>query len=441
MRRGVVGNRGPDGDRFPDRVAGFQLRRLTCPAYHVADTKVGSNPRSRTICVMTRNRGPQAKGAAARLWLRAGAVNSLVLITGVLTLPRSGHTQEVVQIDTRRPCAACTIELRRVVTLGNDTASPVTVGPTEVVRRDSRGRYYTVHNDDGARISVFSADGRPLQVVGREGKGPGEYRWILGLEMGRGDTIHVFDESNRRETILGPQYDFVQSRPIPRTFPDGIRLIGRDQLFINAHIATLDKVGIPLHTAVGDSIINSFGGSGGTFLIGDAEKLSRKIAVGPSGLWAGWRLEYRIELWDASGHILRVFRRAVPWFERRERFEGVGPERVPQTRLSDVREIGGNLWILIAVGDIDWRRGLRPWVGAVGRVDGETHRIEQYQYVYDTVIEVVDLPSGRLVSTKRVRDFMPSFIDDEHVFGYRVDEDGQPRLDIWRVWLTNPQGR
>jgi hypothetical protein len=57
--------------------------------------------------------------------------------------------------------------------------------------------------DAGSReIRIFDAEGRFLSASGRRGDAPGEYREIIGLGYGPGDSIWVFDYGNRRFTVL-----------------------------------------------------------------------------------------------------------------------------------------------------------------------------------------------------------------------------------------------
>jgi hypothetical protein len=57
--------------------------------------------------------------------------------------------------------------------------------------------------DAGSReIRFFDADGRFQSTSGRRGDAPGEYRQIIALGYGPGDSIWVFDYGNRRFTVL-----------------------------------------------------------------------------------------------------------------------------------------------------------------------------------------------------------------------------------------------
>ena len=55
-----------------------------------------------------------------------------------------------------------------------------------------------------AIIGIFDAKGRLLRTVGRTGSGPGEFRGIVSILLGPGDSVHVIDENLRRRTVFDP---------------------------------------------------------------------------------------------------------------------------------------------------------------------------------------------------------------------------------------------
>ncbi|HUH11706.1 MAG TPA: hypothetical protein VMK65_01295 [Longimicrobiales bacterium] len=81
---------------------------------------------------------------------------------------------------------------------------------------------------ENTRLRFYDEEGRHLRDVGREGGGPGEFRWIQELQVLPGDTLLVYDGRARRVSILDPQ-GAVLTTATPRT-PDPLRprsLLGR----------------------------------------------------------------------------------------------------------------------------------------------------------------------------------------------------------------------
>lgn len=62
------------------------------------------------------------------------------------------------------------------------------------------GNYYVPDVRDN-RIVVFDSDGNYLRSIGRDGEGPGEFRYVL-LQSLKGDTLCIFDYSLQRTTRI-----------------------------------------------------------------------------------------------------------------------------------------------------------------------------------------------------------------------------------------------
>lgn len=83
--------------------------------------------------------------------------------------------------------------------------------------------------DGGSReIRFFDADGDFLSVSGRRGDAPGEYREIIKLGYGPGDSIWVFDYGNRRFTVLTADGDVARTLTLDPTLSN-VTAVGRLQ--------------------------------------------------------------------------------------------------------------------------------------------------------------------------------------------------------------------
>ena len=71
-----------------------------------------------------------------------------------------------------------------------------------------------VANTGTAQLRFFDHDGRFLRSVGRWGNGPGEFRWLQGVQVAEGDTVVAFDGRLRR-SFFAPDGEFVRSDNIP----------------------------------------------------------------------------------------------------------------------------------------------------------------------------------------------------------------------------------
>ena len=107
-----------------------------------------------------------------------------------------------------------------------DTAAGVVIGevdgPDEYVFGQISGvvvdaaRRIHVADPQTKRITVFSAEGRFLQHVGRNGEGPGEFRHVSGLAEAPGG-FAALDPILRRVTVFGPAGRVVRTFMLARS--------------------------------------------------------------------------------------------------------------------------------------------------------------------------------------------------------------------------------
>lgn len=90
------------------------------------------------------------------------------------------------------------------------TFTQVASSPEEVVFSriealdvDSQGRIY-VGDQLRAEITVLAPDGSVLRTIGRQGEGPGEFRYIRNLQILPGDSVMVYDLALYRMTVFAP---------------------------------------------------------------------------------------------------------------------------------------------------------------------------------------------------------------------------------------------
>lgn len=70
---------------------------------------------------------------------------------------------------------------------------------------------------DGRSVGVFGADGSFGGQFARSGQGPGEFAFVGALWQTTGDSVWVFDPSNRRLSLFAPSLGFARSeqQPVP----------------------------------------------------------------------------------------------------------------------------------------------------------------------------------------------------------------------------------
>jgi hypothetical protein len=331
----------------------------------------------------------------------------------------------------------CDLRIEHVVSLG-DIDGPGIVGPTVHLRRDSRGQYYTTGGQFPGVIQVFDRDGRYSHSLGRFGSGPGEFRGISMLHITQGDTIVVVDNGNLRLTYLAPDGTYVRSIRFPvRTFPGGALYLGGERFLLNSSIATRDKAGLPLHLIdPHGNIVNSFGAAEAFFDARDLLGMRRAMTRGDSSVvWTATHSEYRIEAWDlSSANRVRSWEMRRDWWVRDEHHGLLSPDRLPPSHIAGLQfapHVGLLIVVAIRAGN-SWREGLERR----REFEGEFWLPAQWGVVYNTMIELIDVGSGRLVGSVRAPHYVRGFVNDDFIFSYRERADGVPFLDVWRLKIT-----
>lgn len=330
-------------------------------------------------------------------------------------------------------CGQCTIERTRVAVLG-DSAGPGYVGPWYRIARDARGRFLVAHPANRGEIAVFDGTGDYVATVGREGEGPGEYKFVRHI-VPRGDTIHVFDSRLLRHTILSSDFEVLGTRRF-RGDPLGVAVLHDTVVVYNVVIPTREGSGSPLHLmdATG-RVTNSFGTAG------DAASRTefgfagwRAIApAGQESVWAMRKTRYQVEKWSTDDGLLSRFVRQVDWFPPHRREPMPHPDQPPVPFVVDVHEDQRDrLWVLLGLPDPEWYEGIEK----SDVPEGTGYQIADSSKFFDSVIEVIDAERGVVLGSGRFDRFFDGIVRGPMVASYRTEPPGFPYIDVWRVGVV-----
>ena len=158
-------------------------------------------------------------------------------------------------------------------------------------------------------------------------------------------------------------------------------------------------------------------------------------------VWSSRGTRYRLEEWDKSGQLLTAIDREVEWFEpwTQPPARNAREQPPPSTAIDIEEDREGRLWSLVSVADEDWL----PLPPGGGTSDGLTFTtMEQRNRLHDTMIEVIDPGSGRLLASARIDEHLLGFAGRGIVYSYIEDELGQrPRFVLQRLaFVSNEQG-
>ena len=389
---------------------------------------------SRIMCHL----GSVGRYVAATMRAHVSSAASGIVFTTALVLATAAPVcaQRIIHLSSTPTCSKCKIQLTRVAVLGQDEGEAA-VGPSGIVERDSRGRYYVVHMFAPYQVLLFDSTGAFVKAVGREGDGPGEYRMVSSVVIAAGDTLHLFDGGTLRHTVLSPDFDVVRTSTMEvRPGYDGVSLLSDGALLVQAIHPTAQSVGYPLHLLDSDGkFVRSFGtddpdvGPQNMYI-----KTVRILNAAPKDrVWISRWHEYVVELWGRDAIKYTEIRRAGPWFRDNSRtWDGKSP---PTAEMCGVWEDPyRRLWILVRVPGARWRDV--PKVG--GEEGGFSYDPSEWTSAYDTMIDVVDLQSGRLLVSEKVDPAAVLFTHDGLMPSYRETDAGYPRIDVWHAALITP---
>ena len=144
---------------------------------------------------------------------RTLAVALFLLGTFIGATVPSLAAQEPVPITSHVACAECVITVDTVLTLGGlEGEGMEAIDIISAIAVDARGRI-PITKALLPRIYIFDMTGGFLRTVGRQGEGPGEYRWVSHIDAGPRH-IHVFEFDNGR-TLLDHDFEFVRRDRFP----------------------------------------------------------------------------------------------------------------------------------------------------------------------------------------------------------------------------------
>jgi hypothetical protein len=356
--------------------------------------------------------------------IRCGAL-SLGLCAGVAT------AQEQIEVRGVSSCSGCRIVRESIVLLRDDQRGLIG-GLSPVVAQDSRGRYL-VSDLQRSTIAVFDSAGNFLRVIGRRGRGPGEFRLIDRILVTPGDTLRVYDLVLRRESVLSPEYQYIRSRQLP--LPIGaVALLPGQTLLMNSIARTRQHAGLPLHLIDAEGkVTRSFGTEQALFRSGFERALLRSLAVSGTGqVYVVRSQEYVIELWEsATGRKVREWSRRVPWFRPWLASAPMIERRPPRPVIVDGlhHSAEDHLWVAIQVADPNYRQAI---------ITGGPHglKIANYSQYYDTIIEVFDPRHHSVIASQRFDEVSGAMFGRDFTFSTR--EDPEPAIQIWRLRLVRP---
>jgi len=335
--------------------------------------------------------------------------------------------QERFDIPLEPSCEQCRIEVARLHALRRTDGSIAFQDRPRSIRRVLNGGYLLIADNGGIEFydSTGMRDARSVGIVSGTAL-VGNPHDLMRSWDGR---FRVIDPSRDDITVFAPTGKRLHTSPF--AFPvrrSGV-VLGEDRLVLNLLIRDRDRVGYPLHLVTKDGrIIESFGANPPDYVLNAPPTWMRvfSLAVDENAVWVAHQHEYTVEKWrlDEKGIELEsILSRAPIWFPKSNGLVPVTLDEEPQVMLLDVsQDTTGLHWVLSLVPGHEWRSGLC----SVPHVDSGREYVTpcRPQLVFDSILEVIDPSSARVVTATRVPECIIALLGNGHLVGYEAGDDG-----------------
>lgn len=332
-------------------------------------------------------------------------------------------------------CRSCEIVLRRLVRVGSPQDSIYYFVDRLSVVRDAQGLFYIgprwPSRSGEFAIDVYDSRGRRVRSIAKEGLGPGELNLVYGFALGPGDTVTAFAQSSAGVLTTSGTFVRYLNRIPGRVYSASILPSG--DMFVASPVAVGNQVRT-LHVVSRESgaLSLSFGASDARDRASEYGN-RRTVAQSATEHRASARVNrYEIDFWDHAGKRTRTLVRTPDWFQpwMKDYAPESGPGKLQPHLVGTAIDSARRLWVSVYVPkdrSVQIPSGI-PNASAPGF----------FNSVYDTVIEVIDLDSRRLIASKRFSGALTGFFPGRLLATEAVDSDGVPYLEILAVSLVRP---
>ena len=372
-------------------------------------------------------------------WKGVGGVTDKVagrfaVACAVLALGPASVTTVSAQVspDDVATCPACVIAFDLVTSVGALDGPGWIPGRPRAAARDSRGRLFLTFSRTD-HVLVFDSAGRALPPVGRSGEGPGEYQSAYLVEVGRSDTVMVFDFTQQL-SLVAPSGEFVRRSQALVSAVDLV-LTGDGSVVFSATppavVGDAEVMILHVFDPVEDEVERSFH----TYRIeggGFAPRFYVAAAQEPDRFWTAFRPGDRYEViqYATDGTATRQFTRSPSWIRPLPSEDGFP---APNANLYGISEVNEHLWIVGQHPAEDWNRYLNREISR--ELEAGTRELDEGR-LHRSVVEIVDIETERLVVAARMPGLVVTLLPDQHVVTYREDEAGVPFVDVFRMTLS-----
>lgn len=340
--------------------------------------------------------------------------------------PADEPSEQELVIDGGPSCPACEIRLRAVALLGNprdpSSVSPNAAGSDCSLGQLSTGEFVLGAVVGGGEIFVYDHEGAMTRRIGRRGQGPGELSGSLKLAVGQGDTLFVLDNDQARLSVFESSGDFVRSFPAPNRVRSFVLLNDGNLLFHRTPSGPEDAL---FH------LTNSDGSRSQQFgdVAQDLPELDGQViaSADPHGFWTASIWRYELLRHKSPSSLEQKVTRRVDWFPSGGKYVDGMPFSIPSPPvLKQLWDDGaGRIWVYSLVPDASWKPNIPL-----------TPNYEWARLNFDTVIEVIDLGTGKVLAFGRYDEMLGTVCGSPLAYAVVESEDGDTRVQVFQPTLV-----
>ena len=318
------------------------------------------------------------------------------------------------------------IRLEPMTTLGAESGDGAIATTPRVSARHPGGFRIVIPSAGGVATLplVYSDDGHFLGTLKAGGSVDEQFQVPLFARIGPGDSVWIFD-GGQRALVFAPDRTYVRTAQLPVSPWDALVL--PDSRMVIAPANGDRPLPLLLLSATGAHIRDIGGGDSAS----GALHTPRWIARDADGsIWSmPMQFRWRLEHWDTTGTPLAAIDRRPGWFLPYTELFPLTRQHAPQPAIEGAwADRAGRFWVLGMAADPHWPLGL-----GARQQDSLSQVIVNPDKLFDTVLEVIDLRTGKLVASARMDAWYPSEVEPGVIMHVDNTQGGWKRAQLLRV--------
>lgn len=349
-------------------------------------------------------------------WGLATCATGIALIGTVLPLV----SQVSLVITDTTYCSDCIVLSE--ITKYSDTSNTLKgLGPPLETIGASNGNVFYVTTDlDVAWFNPEKQLGGNLELPARTG-GSRSTRTARTAN----DTVYTYTPTDSLRHAWTTNGEYIESTRSLGVFFHSSHVVTPGEIVIASTLQSPRTVGYPLHRFTeGGEWLESFGAESPVTSAFEMRRLSRHLLSSrPSTFWTVTKYDYTIENITNAGRLLTTSQRRAEWFNSEEDIVMPNPESPfsPWVQAA-IMDNNGHIVTIVLIPGARWQRGFGVPEEPSNAPGRWITPIVDYATVFDSVVEVIDPTTNRLIASQRFDEYFVGFAGHGRIVAYGEDD-------------------